>query len=56
MSETLNIIVRMSIYHTNYALFITYADLNPETLRVGEPHKPRQLTPPVPDLFEAIYF
>jgi len=31
MSETLNIIVRMSIYHTNYALLVTYADLNPET-------------------------
>jgi len=26
----------MSIYHTNYALFITYADLNPETLRVAK--------------------
>jgi len=34
MSETLNIIARMSIYHANYTLFITYADLNPETLRV----------------------
>jgi len=36
MSETQNIIVRMSINHTNCALFITYADLNPETLRVAK--------------------
>jgi len=36
MSETLNSIVRMFVYHTNYALFITYADLNPETLRVAK--------------------
>jgi len=36
MSETLNIIVRMSMYHANYARFITYADLNPETLRVAK--------------------
>ena len=36
MSETLDIIVRMSMYHNNYALFIAYADLNPETLRLAK--------------------
>jgi len=39
MSEALNIIAEyhcMSIYHANYTLFITYADLNPETLRVAK--------------------
>jgi len=36
MSEAMNVIVRMSIYHANYTLFITYADLNPEALRVAK--------------------